>query len=178
MDVFEAIYGRRSIRKYRYELINEELIIKVLDAARWAPSSRNRQPWEFIVISDRRTLKSIAELAPYGRFISTAPLAIAVVVDPTVSPVFYKEDGSCAVQNLMLAAWALNLGTCWIGAMDREKVKELLHIPMNKYLLTVIPIGYPEEVPEPPPRKPLEEIVHVQKYGNLLKSVGTIYPEK
>ncbi|RLG60240.1 nitroreductase family protein, partial [Candidatus Geothermarchaeota archaeon] len=115
MNVLDAIRGRRSIRRYFGRDIPHEALIKVLDAARWAPSAKNSQPWEFIVIKDNEIKKKISELAPFGSFIKKAPVAIAVVTDPSLSPNFHQVDGACAVQNLMLAAHSLGLGTCWIG---------------------------------------------------------------
>ncbi|HDH07288.1 MAG TPA: hypothetical protein ENF87_02845 [Thermoproteales archaeon] len=116
-----------------------------------------------IVIKDKELLKKIAEYAPFGYFIAEAPVAIAVVTDP--SSKWHIVDGSLLTQNLMLAAHALGLGTCWIGSMDREAVKKLLGIPEDKYLLTVIPIGYPGEEGSSN-RKPLKDFVYLDKYGN------------
>ncbi len=165
MDVFEAIKERRSIRKYKKEPISDDLVLKVIEAAIWAPSSKNRQPWEFIIIRNEDTKRKLAELAPFGRFIAEAPVVIAVVTDPRKSPAFHMVDGACAVQNLLLAAHALGLGTCWIGTMDRERAKEILGIPKDLHLLTVIPLGYPDERPKAPHRKPLESVVHYERYG-------------
>lgn len=169
MEVLEAIRGRRSIRRFKPEEVSDKLIGEILDAARWAPSSKNGQPWEFIVIKSKETKLKLAKLAPYGGFIAEAPVAIAVVTDPRKSPRFHLEDGSCAVQNMILAAWSLGLGTCWIGTMDREEAKQTLGIPKHLHLLTVIPIGYPAEEPPPPSRRKLNEIVHYERYGEKRK---------
>ncbi|MFX1487333.1 MAG: nitroreductase family protein [Promethearchaeota archaeon] len=161
MDVVDCIRERRSIRKYEQKKVEEEKITVLLDAMRWAPSAGNSQPWEFIIIRDKDLLVKIASEAAYGSFIADAPLAIAIVTDPRASR-WHIVDGSLASQNLQLAAWALGLGTCWIGTMNRESVKEILDIPKEKHLLTVFPLGYPAEKPAKS-RKSLEELVRNEK---------------
>lgn len=165
MDVLEAIFTRRSVRRYERRYVSDELVRKVLEAAIYAPSSKNAQPWEFIVIRNKETKERLAELAPYGKFLREAPVVIAVVTDPAKSPRFHEVDGACAVQNLALAAHALGLATCWIGTMDREAAKPLLGVPPERNLLTVLPLGYPAERPPRPWRRPLSEIAYSEKYG-------------
>ena len=165
LEVFEAIKGRRSIRKYTQEPVPEDLVLKILDAGRWAPSASNRQPWSFIVLRDKEVRRKVAEATTYGKFLSNAPLGIAVVIDPQGSnhPV---EDGAIATQNMLLATHALGLGTCWIGCYNstyEERVKEILEIPKNRRVLSIISIGYPAESPTKT-RKELREIVFTNKY--------------
>jgi len=167
MSIIKVIRERRSVREFLEKDVPDELIMKVLDAARWAPSSKNTQPWEFIIIRNQETKKKLAKLAKFGWFTADAPVVIAIVTDPRKSYA-HIIDGSCAVQNLMLAAWELGLGTCWIGTMDRDKAKELLNIPKELYLLTVIPLGYPKRIPNPPSRKPLKELTYHEKYGERI----------
>ena len=166
MEVFEAIKSRRSIRKYTKDPVPEDLIVKILDAGRWAPSASNRQPWSFIVLKDEEVRRKIAEATTYGKFLAEAPLGIAVVVDPQASthPV---EDGAIAAQNMLLAAHALGLGACWIGSYNsfyEEKIKTILSIPKNKRLLSIISIGFPAESPTRT-RKELRQIVFTDQYG-------------
>jgi nitroreductase len=166
MEVFEAIKSRRSIRKYTKDPVPEDLIVKILDAGRWAPSASNRQPWSFIVLKDEEVRRKIAEATTYGKFLAEAPLGIAVVVDPQASthPV---EDGAIAAQNMLLAAHALGLGACWIGSYNsfyEEKIKIILSIPKNKRLLSIISIGFPAESPTKT-RKELRQIVFTDQYG-------------
>ncbi len=169
MEVFEAIEGRRSIREYRKEPVPEDLVLKILDAGRWAPSASNRQPWSFIVLKDKEVKRRVAEATTYGRFLADAPLGIAVVIDPQVSHRSGGvEDGAIATQNMLLAAYALGLGTCWIGSYNsvyEEEVKEILNIPKNKRLLSIISIGFPAESPAKD-RKELKEIMFTDKYGS------------
>ena len=166
MEVFDAIKGRRSIRKYTKEPVSEDVVIKILEAGRWAPSAGNSQPWNFIVLRDEEVKRRVADAATYGKFLADAPIGIAVVIDPRMSthPVV---DGAIATQNMLLAAYALGLGGCWIGSYNsvyEEKVKEILGIPENKRLLSLISIGFPAESPEKT-RKELREIVFKDSYG-------------
>ncbi len=160
----EIIEKRRSIRAFKSDPVSDEDLKKILNAARWAPSARNTQPWNFIVIKNQETLKRIAEQASYGKFIVDAPVAIAFVTNPNLSR-WHIIDGSLATQNLMLAAHELGLGTCWIGTMNRDKVKEILNIPDELHLLTVIPVGYPEKERKGS-RKDLSEFIHSEKFGS------------
>jgi nitroreductase len=165
MDVLETIRTRRSIRKYKKELVPEEMLKQVLEAGRWAPSANNSQPWNFIVLRDEKLRKKIAEVTKYGKFLADAPLGIVVVVDPDVST-HPAEDGAIATQNMMLAAHALGLGTCWIGSygsVHEERVKQMLKIPEKKRLLSIFALGFPTEVTESK-RKGLEEIVFTDAY--------------
>jgi len=161
MEVFECILNRRSIRSYSKEPLSDEALNRILEAARWAPSAVNRQPWEFIVIRDRKLLEAISAHAVYGRFISQAPLAIAVVTNPASK--WHIIDGSGAIQNMALAAWEMGIGTCWIGSLEREEVKKLLGIPDHLNLLTVLPFGHPAEAGESE-RKPLDSMLHFDRW--------------
>ena len=166
MEILEAIRTRRSIRKYGKKPVPEELVEKILEAGRWAPSANNAQPWNFIVVRDEKTRREVARVATYGKFLAEAPIGIAVVIDPEASthPV---EDGAIATQNMLLAAHALGLGACWIGSYGsayEERVKEILGIPAGKRLLSIISVGYPAETPTSA-RKPLKELVFTDRYG-------------
>jgi nitroreductase len=157
MEVYDCIINRRSIRSYLDRDIDEEAIHKIIEAARWSPSAVNRQPWEFIIVRNRALLQKIAEKARYGSFIADAPVAIAVVTDPSTK--WHIIDGSTAVQNMTLAAWEMGIGTCWIGSLERDEVKEILGIPENLHLLTVLPFGYPAKVGKST-RKEIQPVVH------------------
>jgi nitroreductase len=131
----------------------------ILEAGRWTPSASNRQPWEFIVIKDKDIFHKISETAIYGKFFKRAALAIAIVGKPSESPSWYQVDTALVSMQMMLMAWTLDIGSCWIGAMDREKVKALLGISKEDYLLTVLPFGYIKgKVPKRTLRKSLKEI--------------------
>ena len=164
MEVLEAIRTRRSIRRFKNEPVPPELIEKMLEAARWAPSSADSQPWEFIVITDPEIKKSISRSFNIGRFLNEAPLAIAVVADRlrTALPV---QDGTLAAYAIWLAAHDLGLGACWINPNVPGGIKKILGIPFTKKLITVLAIGYPDEAPVHT-RKKLSELVYFEKHGN------------
>ena len=165
MDVMEAIRDRRSVRRYESKLIPEDKLQQILEAGRWAPSASNRQPWKFVVVRDQRVKNELARVAVYGGFLSEAPVGIAVVIDPRGSthPV---EDGAAATQNMLLAAHALGLGTCWIGSYGsgyEERAKEVLGIPHDRRLLSLISVGYPAESPRST-RMDIDRIVYYDRY--------------
>ena len=164
MEVLEAIRTRRSIRRFKQETVPPELIEKLLEAARWAPSSADSQPWEFIVVTDPEIKKGIARSFVIGSFLNEAPLAIAVVVDRlrTALPV---QDGTLAAYAIWLAAHDLGLGACWINPNIPGGIRKILGIPFTKKLITVLAIGYPDEAPVHTRRK-LQDFVYFEKHGN------------
>jgi len=144
MDVLEAIRDRRSIRRYHKKDVPEEKLMQVLEAGRWAPSAHNSQPRKFIVVRNEKVRRELAQIATYGSFLAEAPVAIAVVIDPSSSnhPI---EDGAAATQNMLLAAHALGLGSCWIGSYGsgyETRARRILGVPDNKRLLSLISLGY------------------------------------
>ena len=171
MDVFETIKRRRSIRAFKNIDVPKETIEKLIDAARWAPSAGNIQPWEFIIVRNPEIKRKLAEAALNQTFIEEAPVVIVVCADCERSSRGYGsrgatlyciQDTAAAIQNIHLAATALGLGTCWIGAFREEPVKKLLKIPDGVRPVAIIPVGYPAEQPSPRPRRPLNEIVHYE----------------
>jgi len=166
MDILEAIKGRRSIRKYNKLPISEEQVTQILEAGRWAPSRGNSQPWKFIVLKDVQERMALAEAIPTGKFLAEAPLGIAVVINLKASK-HPEQEGAAAIQNMLLAAYALGLGACWIsvyGTDSEEKAKQILQIPAEEWLLSLVSIGHPAETPEKG-RKGLDEITFSDKYG-------------
>lgn len=161
MDVFEAIRRRRSIRRYTGEPIPRDHLEQIVDAGRLAASGYNRQPWDFIVITDRATIHQLSVAAPW---MEKAGAVIAVVLDP--SSEFWLEDGSAAVENMLLAATGLGYGSCWLEGdtlPHESEFKALLGVPVHKRLLTLVPIGVPAEQPSPR-KRPLEDVLHWEKY--------------
>lgn len=144
MDVLEAIRDRRSIRRYHRKDVPDEKLMQVLEAGRWSPSAHNSQPRKFIVVKNEKVRRELAQIATYGSFLAEAPVAIAVVIDPSSSnhPV---EDGAAATQNMLLAAHAIGLGSCWIGAYGsgyEDRAMRILGVPGDKRLLSLISLGY------------------------------------
>jgi len=126
MDTFDCIRSRPAVRDFRPEPIPDAIIKKILEAGRQAHSQRNRQPWRFIVVQNRDTIKQLGALASSGPYIANAPLAIAVAIEGAKNPFI---DATRAVECLMLVAWAEGIGSCWVGGIDRPKVKESHAIP-------------------------------------------------
>jgi len=159
-DFLKFLKGRRSIRSFQDKKISEKEIEMILEAGRWTPSASNRQPWEFIVIRNTEILEKLSKTALYGKFMKGIPLAIAINAKINTSPKWYLIDTSLVSMNMMLMAWSLGIGTCWIGAMNRDKAKEIIGLGVKDHLLTVLPFGYIKgEIPEPTSRKPLNKIV-------------------
>ncbi|HEX6387541.1 MAG TPA: nitroreductase family protein [Anaerolineae bacterium] len=164
MDVFEAVKTMLAVRSYRDESIPDEMVTRILEAGRLSASSQNKQHWDFIAVREPATLRRLGELARTGGYIAGASLAIAVVVPDR--PVGYI-DGARATQDMMLVAWEAGIGSNWVGNVNTDAIKELLNIPADRMVLTVIPFGYPvEELGEGiKDRKPLSEVAHAERFG-------------
>ncbi len=159
-EFLSFLKSRRSIRAFQDKPIPEKEIEMILEAGRWTPSASNRQPWQFIVIKNKDTLKKIARVTGYGWFIAEASVAIAIIGKIKTSHKWYIIDTSLVSMNMMLMAWSLGIGTCWIGSMNKEKARKILELGDNDYLLTVLPFGYIQgNIPEPTYRNPLNKIV-------------------
>lgn len=169
MDVFTAIQSRRSIRKYTAAPVEEEKLLKVLEAARLSPSARNLQQWKFIVVRDEHTKAQLCEAACGQDFVAQAPvILVACGTDPegimTCGQYRHSVDLSIALSFMILEAQEQGLGTCWLGRFDEARVKEILGIPGGVRVVAMTPLGYPGENPVPRPRKSLSEIVCYEKY--------------
>ncbi len=180
MNVMDSIKTRRSIRKYKTDPISEDTLEKVLDAAHWAPSWRNNQCWRFVVVREAETKARIAEALrednPSIDAVRNAPVVIVACAVLGKSG-FYKGevatdkgdwfmfDVALAMQNLVLAAHELGLGTVHVSLMDAKKIEEVMEVPEGVRVVELTPLGYPEEQPEGPGRKELSEIVFHEKYG-------------
>ena len=164
MDVYQAIRTRVAVRRFMPDPVPEPVIKKILRAGRWAPSRRNTQPWHFIVIRDGHTLAQLASMTSGGPYIADAPLAIAIVMENARMSQF---DAGRLIENMLLAAWSEGVGTCFVGGFDQEKAKDLLNIPQDMDLITVMPYGYPTEAAKSggKRRKPLSENTHVERFG-------------
>ncbi|MBY8985559.1 MAG: nitroreductase family protein [Candidatus Lokiarchaeota archaeon] len=151
---------RRSIRSYDSREIEDKILTQIFEATRFCMSARNIQPWTFYVLRNNDLIKKIAKECTTGPFIAGAPVLVAIVGNMEISPNWYLHDTCFASLQLALAAWSFGIGTCWIGRINRENVKKILNLKESDYLLTVLPLGYPKDkIPNPLPRKSLEEIV-------------------
>ena len=161
MDALEAIRRRRSVREYTGEPIPREDLEKIVDAGRLAATGNNRQPWDFVVVTDREMVERLKVAA---QWMEKAGAIIAVVMDP--SSRWWLEDGAAAVENMLIASTALGYGSCWLEGCTlphEEEFKELLVVPAEKRLLTLVPIGVPVEWPTKE-KKSLEEVLHWERY--------------
>jgi nitroreductase len=180
MEVISAIQARRSIRRYKADPVKEEDLKVVLEAARWAPSWVNTQCWRFIVVRDPAVKAKLANALNPGNpatlSVREAPIVIAACAELGQSG--YKRGEVCtdkgdwfmfdvalAMQNLVLAAWSLGLGTVHVGWVDAKKAAEILQLPQDIVFVEMTPLGYPDEEPEARPRKELSEIVFYDRYG-------------
>ncbi len=174
-DFLSLVKTRRSIRRYRAEPVPRETLLSVLEAARWAPSAVNGQPWHFLVVNDpqrRRELADRARLLGLVRWkhIASAPVVVAILGDPRGNR-FVTVDCSLAGMNLLLAAHVLGLGACWIGGFEADKIRGLLGVPRDRDIVGLVTLGWPDETPAPPPRLPLERLVSWEVYDS--KAVAT-----
>ena len=148
----DIILSRRSIRKYTDEPVSEEAMTSLLEAGMAAPSGRNLKPWHFVAVTSRETLDRLAEAHPYGKMLLTATAAIAVCGQIDISPDYWIQDCSAATENILVAAAALGLGTCWLGMHPREErveaVSSVLGIPEGIGILSLIAVGHPDEEKE------------------------------
>jgi nitroreductase len=149
----DNILARRSIRRYTGEPVEEDDIRKILEAAMAAPSSRNRKPWHFVVVTERETLRKLAGAHPYGKMLSEAGAAVAVCGDTDISPDYWVQDCSASTENILIAVSALGLGAVWLGCHPRaervDAIRKVLGIPENTGVLSLISIGRPAEQKDP-----------------------------
>lgn len=180
MEVFECIMSRRSVRKYEKKDVPNELIGRILRAGISAPSAGNIQPWEFIVVKEKKTKKDLSLAALRQRHVEEAPVMIVVCADPEKSADRYGDRGrnlyciqdtAAAIENMLLTVNDLGLGACWIGSFDEERVKAILNIPEKLKPVALIPLGFPIEYEKPirTNRIPFENITYVEKYGKGFK---------
>jgi len=165
MNTIEAINKRRSIRKYTSQEVSDEIINELLNAAMMAPSARNTQSWQLVVIKSRSLLDKLSDIHPYAKMLKEAPLAILVCGDRTQeeNDSYQCINCSAATQNILLAAYALGIGSVWLGVYPRaeriEPIKELLNLPEGIIPISLIALGYADEVKAKPERF-IKEKVH------------------
>jgi nitroreductase len=165
MKCIEQILTRRSIRKFKTEEVNEEVISNILEAGRCAPTATNNQPWHFIVAKNKKA-KEAFSFGGFNRFVEGASFIVAG---------FYKQseviieklslmDVTIALQNMVLAGWVQGVGSCWMGAFNERKLRDTLSLPSDINIVGAVAFGIPNETPNQPPKKPLEQIVHFDKW--------------
>jgi len=171
-EIFSIIKRRRSIRAFHPDPIPTEHIEQMREAVRWAPSAGNCQPWHFFFVFQQEARKGLAAAAFEQDFISQAALAVVVCALPGKSAIRYGkrgrdlyvyQDTAAAVENLLLLATDLGYGSCWVGAFDENRARQVLKLPEEIRPVAIIPIGKPAENPDPPPRLLPEKIITVLK---------------
>jgi nitroreductase len=165
MNCIDKVLNRRSIRKYKNEPVSEAAMQNILEAGRLAPSATNMQPWHFVIARDKRT-KEAFSYGGFNKFVSNASFIILG---------FYRQseviieklslmDVTIALQNMVIAACVQGIGSCWMGAFDESKLREILNIPADSRLVGAISFGIPDENPNQPTKKQLGEIFHFDKW--------------
>jgi nitroreductase len=163
MDAITALKTRRAVRAFRPDPVAREVIEDIVDCARLAASAINVQPWEFVVVTEPAMRQRLADITDYGKHIAQAPVCVAVLCRETK---YYLEDGAAATENLMVAARAHGLGSCWVAGDKKDyapRILEALGAPPRLKLISLVPMGLPAEQPEPP-KRPLTEVLHWEKY--------------
>ncbi|MEM4634499.1 MAG: nitroreductase family protein [Candidatus Nitrosocaldus sp.] len=175
MEFSELVKRRGMVRSFKSEKVEHEKLVKILTNAVRAPSAGHLQPWEFIVVKDDSMKQRLAEAALKQMFIAEAPVVIVTCVDTERSASRYGErgrrfysiiDGAYASLLILLTARDLGLGACFVGAYDDEKIARILELPRHVKPIGIIPIGYPAEKPPRYERIPIEQLVHLNRYGN------------
>jgi nitroreductase len=168
METFDAIRTVLAVRHFKDTPIPEPVVRQIVEAGRLTASAGNSQPWHFIVVRDRETLRRLGQLASTGPYIAQAPLAIVVVMDR--SPIAVS-DGSRAIQDMILAAWSQGVGSNWVGFNGLPEVNRFLGIPEEVSVLAILPFGYPVEAvgKGQKKRKPLGEVAYNERWGKPLE---------
>ncbi len=173
--VFNIIKERYSVRSYLDKPIEEEKLKLILESARLAPSASNTQPWHFYIVEDKEKIKNLAEKMPIGTqvvinsFIAQAPVVVVATAGPTdllhrvasfiINKKWYYMDIAIALEHMVLTAWELGIGSCWIGWFDEKRIKALLNVARGEEIVAMLTLGYPKEKKEAfKNRKKLEEI--------------------
>lgn len=169
MNVEKAINKRYSVRGYQDREIPEDKLMKILEAARMAPSARNRQDWKFVVVKDRKKREKLSEAACNQSFVAEAPVVIAAV---SLNPEYimrcdvpaWAVDLAIAVDHMTLQAIELGIGSCWIGAFYQDKAKKILGVPEKYMIVSLLTLGYPDDKPRGKNRKKINEIICFERF--------------
>ncbi len=163
MDAIEALKTRRSVRKFRSEGVDRSLIEDIIDCGRLAATARNEQPWEFVVVTDSGVRARLARLAVNGPFIADAPVCIVVLCKVGT---YFVEDGAAATQNILVAARAHGLGSCWVAGDKKPYAEEVLGLvgaPAGYKLVSLVAMGHAETAGSPAKRS-LSDVLHWERF--------------
>ncbi len=166
MDLFAAIRGRRSVRAYRRDPIPDGVLEDLIDAARWAPyGSGEAYPLRYVVIASAERRAAVRDLMgdpKWHAFISDAPAVVCVVRDTRIGG--GSADAHAATENLLLAAYARGLGSCWLASFDPKRLRALLGMPEEVIPVSLVTLGYPDETPEAPPRPSVDRLIMCERW--------------
>jgi nitroreductase len=165
MNSIEKMLTRRSIRKFKNEPVSEEVLNNILEAGRRSPSATNIQPWHFVIAGDQKA-KEAFSFRGFNRFTRDATFVVLGLYKP--SEVIIEKlslmDVTIALQSMVIAAWIQGVGSCWMGAFDERKLRDTLNLPVDSRIVGAVAFGIPDENPVQPAKKPLNEIVHFDKW--------------
>jgi nitroreductase len=167
MSAVDLVLSRRSVRRYDKKDIPKEVLQTILEAGRQAPSAANKQPWHFIVLTDPE-IKNELSKGVFNRFLKDAPVTIVGCANnDLIASKWSMVSTTIALQNMVVAAWAMGVGSCWIGDFTEEKVKKLLNIPKSWNVVALVTFGFPAENRQPIKKKPITEIVSYNKFREI-----------
>jgi nitroreductase len=169
METLQTIFERRSIRRYKTDAIPDDELKQILEAGHQAPSAANRQPWHFVVIRNAEQKQRVAAACNNQMWMAEADCILVAVGLPQVTEKWYKVDVAIALENMVIAAYSLGYGTCWIGAFDPEKVALLCGLPRDAEVVACTPLGVPDVSPPARDRKPWDEVFSLDSYGQGLE---------
>jgi len=181
MDTLECIKKRRSVRKFLDVPIDWDIITTILEAGSFAPSAGNLQNNKYIVVFDKNKIKKIAESSANQLWINTAPVVIVICSEPAKSKKFYGvrgerlyaiQNSAASAMNILLAAEAKGISSCWVGAFDEDSIRNILSIPGKARPQIIIPLGYNDQTPKPNPRYKINDIMYLDKWGNKYEDLS------
>lgn len=164
METFDSLFQRASVREYLNRPVSKEMLEKLVDAGRRAPTARAIEPWDFVVVTERTILDKLAGMISTGLFLKQATACIIVFCQDVK---YYLEDGSAATENILLAATDLGLGACWIAGDKKEyceEVKALFGVPAGYRLISLISLGWASKASKQHKKRKLQEVLHWEKF--------------
>ncbi len=164
MSLLDVILNRRSIRRYENKAIPKDVLDKIIEAGRQSPSAVNKQPYHFVIVTDSELKKDLKGLL--SRFLEKAPVVIVGCANTKalLTGKWATIDTTIALENMVLAAWSLGIGSCWIGSFNEQKIKELLKIPEKWKVVALVTFGYPAETPKPRKKKPTNDLFSLNQF--------------
>jgi nitroreductase len=183
METLDSIFNRRSVRRYLDRPVEFEKITTIIDAARHAPSAGNLQDWRFVIVTEKSLIKQIADYSVEQYWIQSAPVVIIVCAAPEKHEMYYGlrgkrlyniQDCAASIQNILLAATDLGLGSCWIGAFEEDKLRSLMEIPPDIRPQAILTIGYADESPGERSLVPIENVTYFNRYGVKIEKLHIV----